>query len=332
MKIKKYIIKKYLFSYLALFSNKFDFKKKEKEYYKTYNEPYDGRIIIQGIVIMFDGKQIHCGITDRLKGICSIFEYARINDLSFHIYFRSPFKLEDYLMPNNYDWRLRDEQITYNKNKAVPVFLNDWQSLTKLHIKYLDKIVKANPDKQIHVYGNSPYYIDQYGKNFKFLFRWSDNIDLMIKQCMLDIGSNNYISVALRFQQLLGDFREEHAIFKVLNNVEQEKLMRKCRDKIMQIIKEKQIKTKILITCDSVKFLDYISRIEQIYIVPGSIAHIDNSHVSDKSIYNKLFLDMAMLSHSQCIYQLITDDMYANSGFAQQAAVIGNGKYEQIYF
>lgn len=332
MKIKKYIIKKHLFSYLALFSNKFDFKKREREYHDTYKEFDDGRIIKKGIIMMFDGKQIHCGITDRLKGICSIYEYTKIKGLQFYIYFRSPFKLEDYLLPNNYDWRISDKEIIYNKNKAIPIFLNDWQSLTKLHIKYLDKIIRENPDKQIHVYGNSPYYIDQYGNNFKFLFKWSNNINRMISECMSDIGSKNYIAFSLRFQQLLGDFREEHAVFKVLNEIDQDVLMKKCRDKILQIIKDRQISTKVLVTCDSIKFLEYISHLDQIYIVPGSVAHIDNSHVSDKSIYDKLFLDMAMLSHSRCIYQLITGDMYANSGFAQQAATIGNGKYERIYF
>lgn len=330
--IKKRILKRYIKSTIALFTSRWGFKREEKEYYLSYSKEQAVNKLSGCIIVMFDGRQIHCGITDRLKGICSIYEYSKKRGIPFYVYFRSPFLLEDYLLPNTVDWRVKDDDVMYNQNVAVPVFLNTWQSMPSFHVRYLDAVVKKNPDKQIHVYGNSTCYINSYAQNFHILFKWSERVEKMAASCHNAIGSNKYIAIAMRFQQLLGDFKEEHANYTILEAEEREALMKKCHDKIKDIIKEKNIKSRVLVTCDSTNFLEYIAQDKQIYVIPGSVAHIDNAHTKSMEIYDKLFLDMVMLSQAQHIYQLITGEMYKNSGFAQQAAATGNVNYEQIYF
>lgn len=332
MAINKSLIRKNFYSYLGLLTNRFGFKREEQEYYYTYSTNPMQTLDYTQVVVMFDGNQIHCGITDRIKGMCSIYEYCRLHEYDFRIFFRSPFQLEDYLEPNKIDWRIKDEDIIYNQNYAVPIFINDWQSVVSLHKTYLNKIISHNPNKQIHVYGNSPYYIDRYRENFKLLFRWSDKIQQLMRKCMIEIGTDDYVAVSLRFQQLLGDFKEEHANFKTLDANGQTALMEKCRNQILALMAKKQIKTKVLVTADSCRFLEYMSHSDCFYIIPGNVAHIDNSHTKDDSIYEKLFLDMAMLSRARCIYQIVTGDMYRQSAFAHQAAILGNGNYEQILF
>ena len=108
--------------------------------------------------------------------------------------------------------------------------------------------------------------------------------------------------------------------------------MEKCEQQILKLRTELGINSKILLTADSKKFIDYMNRYDFIYVVPGEIAHVDNSHETNRQIYMKTFLDMFMLSKAEVIYQLHTGDMYRNSAFARQAALLGRKRYVQIEF
>ena len=73
------------------------------------------------VIAMFDGRKRHGGLADRLRGIATTWLFCRERGLDFRIHFVSPFRLEEYLMPNEYDWRIDPEQISYNIKDARPV-------------------------------------------------------------------------------------------------------------------------------------------------------------------------------------------------------------------
>lgn len=332
LKELKASLKKFTLSFAALYSHKYNFKKDEYEYYQSYSDEPANNELGGCLIAMFDGKQIHCGVTDRFKGICSGYEFSKEFGLPFYVNYISPFNLTDYFLPNQYDWRVDKSKILYNKNTSVPVFLNDWQSEIVFHKLYLKKVIKNNPGKQIHLYINTPYYIDKYPTDFHFLFKPSQELADAINAQIEKLG-NEYVAMAFRFLQLLGDFKEEHSIFKTLSEPDQTRLMEKCEKKVLELREKNKINSKILLTGDSMKFLNYMQeRHDFVYVIPGSIEHTDNGTSHSDSGNLKTFLDMCMLSKAKCIYQICTDGMYKNSAFARQAATLGGAKYIKVIF
>lgn len=319
-------------SVMALYSHNYGFKKDEYVYGQSYSDNEIQNELGECLIVMFDGRQIHCGLTDRFKGICTAYEFSKEFGLKFYINYNYPFELTDYLLPNQYDWRVDRTKVLYNKNTSVPVFLNDWQSNTFFHQRYLKEVIKRNSGKQIHLYINSPFHIDKYRLNYNVLFKPSSTLQQAINQQLHFLGSN-YVAMSFRFLQLLGDFREEHAPFPILSDEEQNKLIKSCEDKVMALRKKYNIHSRILLTADSVKFLSYMQKHHDfVYVIPGAIAHIDNEGNDNNAIYMKTFLDMYMLSKAKCIYQLCTGEMYKNSAFAKQAAFLGGVEYIKIEF
>lgn len=338
MNITNYIKKKELegiklyYSILALFTDRYSFKHQEVLYYNSYEDYSAVNLLGASLVVMFDGRQVHCGLTDRFKGICTAFEFSKEFRMPFYINYTSPFNLSDYLTPNCIDWQVDTDKVLYNKNTSVPVFLNDWQTNWRFHKLYLKKIIRDNPGKQIHLYINSPYHLDKYKDNYNHLFIPSLKLKAHIDQVQKSLGSD-YVAMSFRFLQLLGDFKEEHSKFETLDEEGQVKLMKKCENKVLELIEKHSIRGKILFTGDSAKFLNYmLTRHDFVYVIPGDIAHIDNTHENNDAIYMKTFLDMYMLSHSKTIFQLCTEGMYANSAFAKQAAILGGVEYKKIIF
>lgn len=70
-------------SVVALFTNNFFFKKDEYDYYCGYSDTVEENELGACLIAMFDGRQIHCGLTDRFKGICTTYDLARISTFPF---------------------------------------------------------------------------------------------------------------------------------------------------------------------------------------------------------------------------------------------------------
>ena len=64
------------------------------------------------LIICFDGSVSHGGLLDRLKGVVSFFEIAKLKGYDFQIVFNHPFDLTQYLEVNTYNWL--GESITFN--------------------------------------------------------------------------------------------------------------------------------------------------------------------------------------------------------------------------
>ena len=74
---------------------------------KNYNtNPDRSKNISTRIIYMADGRMHHGGMVDRIRGIIAIYDYCKRNNIDFRINFVSPFRLEEILKPNIYQWTI----------------------------------------------------------------------------------------------------------------------------------------------------------------------------------------------------------------------------------
>lgn len=281
------------------------------------------------VVCMIDGKVPHGGLSDRLMGIVSTYKLCRELGLEFKIYFIHPFILSDYLDVNNVDWRIQSQDISYNPIDCNPVYIDSIGGFgeKKLQQKWLKKELLKNY-RQIHVYTNAHFAMDcSYSYLFTELFRPVQRIKSELDYHLQEIG-NSYMCVTLRFQQLLGDFNEGN--FPILNQGEQSKLITKCIDKInyLRSIYPNNI---FLITSDSMTFLKKVNELDFVYVIPGTLLHMDYSSDSAWEAHKKAFVDFYMIANAKRIFLLRTDKMY-KSHFPYSASLVSNTPYEIIEF
>lgn len=307
------------------------FHKEEQKLEKTYylhNNPCKG-VKNQTIVAMVDGRVAHGGLSDRIRGIVSLYGYCKEKNIPFKLYYVHPFHLEEYLQPADYDWRISLEKISYNPNEAVPILLTCDRLPNKHHRRYLDQVLKKYPHRQIHIYTNTQFLDKDFTLNFSEMFLPCPKIKRLVDEYAIP-GNENFISMTFRFQQLLGDFKEDGC--KILSKEEQETLIRKCIEKADYIRKTFHPTSKVLLTSDSVSFVQrFCKEKDYAFSIPGEVVHIDYTSNASYEIYAKTFIDMFTLSKAKKIYLLRTGDMY-RSGFGKRASKISGADFEEISF
>ncbi|MDR0868694.1 MAG: hypothetical protein LBP75_09545 [Planctomycetota bacterium] len=77
------------------------------------------------VIWIGDGKRWIGGLADRLGGIVFAFQMCRQVGRDFKIHFVHPFRLTDYLQPNQYNWTIAPEAISYHPQYSQPVMLID---------------------------------------------------------------------------------------------------------------------------------------------------------------------------------------------------------------
>lgn len=159
------------------------------------------------------------------------------------------------------------------------------------------------------------------------MFICSDSLQKVIDQQLTSIGGK-YISVSLRFVQLLGDFNDWAA--QTLNDTEKEKLIVKCITQIEKMHNSLQ-NYKLLIATDSITFINRILDKDYVYVTPGNPVHIDYNENNSFEIHLKTFLDFFLIANATKIYLLRNGKMY-KSGFPKSASMIYNIPFLVIDF
>jgi hypothetical protein len=275
---------------------------------------------------MADGKVLIGGLSDRLRAIASIYKLCKELNLEFKINFTRPFNLNEYLLPNIYDWNILPNEICYNKEQVNICFIYTFpdrfhdQTAQEFWARYF---LKENY-KQTHIYTNANIAEKEYAILFRELFRPAPELEALIDYNVRILvgGGGAFISVAFRFEQLLGDFKEPDTSHHVLPDNEKEILIDKCIDHLKDIYNENDC-GKVLVTSDSVSFLEETKRLPFVYVIPGDVRHIDAVQNTSKDADLKVFLDYFVLSRSKKVYLVIEGKMY-HSGFSYRAALMNN--------
>ena len=323
--------KQYIKSYWLVHFSAKGFHQSEQELKAKYYSDNSKTIELKSteIVFMVDGRFIHGGLTDRLRGITSLYHYCKERGIQYYLNYTYPFELSLFLEPNKYNWLININHITYNSNQAIPIVINDWQFDVRLHKSYLDKVISENKGKQIHIYSNTPYFKNTFKQDFNELFHPSSILQRRVDETVQMIGES-YIAMVFRFQQLLGDFKETG--YKTLPEKEQNLLIQHCINQVNELRNNRHRDKLVLVTSDSLTFLQAISKkLDFVRIIPGRVVHMDHTSDASNEVYMKSFIDLLVLSKAEKIYLLQTGDMY-HSGFAKQASMIENTPYEELIF
>ncbi len=279
------------------------------------------------LVSVVDSRRKTKGLTDRFKGIVSVYALAKANDVPFRCIFNHPMELADFLMPNTYNWvpalselsesvwdvRFRIMSKQPPLRRLTGLFPLKKQVLVYAKVDYLDQI-----NRQYH----QQY---QWGQLFNELFKPTKLLDDRLQEHLDRIGSTGFIACVFRFQALLGDFKEYH--FKPLPEKDREQLLTKNIKALKRISEQRGVP--VLVTSDSATFLAAVKDLKNIYTIPGKVVHIDNVADAENEVYLKSFVDFLMLSRAQKIYSLGTSIMY-KSDFPKYAAKVHNIPFERI--
>jgi hypothetical protein len=85
-----------------------------------------------------------------------------------------------------------------------------------------------------------------------------------------------------------------------------------------------------MLASDSMLFINYAKNaMEDIYVIPGVVKHIDTAKQVNDSENLKMFLDYYLISNAEKVYSIVSDEMWP-SAFPEYAAKIGNIAFERI--
>lgn len=281
-------------------------------------------------IFMIDGKRNHGGMFDRLKGLVSIYAVAKAQDVDFKVLFIWPFHLDKYLEPNKYDWVIsKKDIIKYRYPASRPVIAygetnHPYRLMKKrkgeTHFYYgFDILDKINQKY------NKKY---KWGELYHELFKPTAYLQKYLDAYQKDIGSE-YIAVHIRIMNLLGDKVELYGNRVILSSEVQHTLKEQLKEVISKIEAENPNK-RILLATDSNHFVNYILPFfRSIYVVPGSIKHIDTASGTEDVENIKLFLDYYLIAGAEKVYSIVSDDLYL-SAFPEYSAKINNIPFKRI--
>ena len=267
------------------------------------------------------------GLTDIWLKQMSLFLICQKLGYDFKIHYKEPFDMEDYLTPNIYDWTVSNDVY-----EAAIKEKNVLESENMININDVESVLVSRiAGKKYLVWKTyiASYNITKtnYAHTHNTLFKPTDELQKVIDHHLNRLGGEKeYISAVFRFQQLLGDFEEPG--FPILNITDRNILIQRC----ISALKELAILNRgdmVLVTSDSITFLQEAKKLGFVYVVPEKILHPEANKKADKNVWMKSFLDYYLLTKSKKNYLIIDGKMY-NSGFPRHAASHGNIPYEVL--
>lgn len=292
------------------------------KYYSFSPKSFHGQIYVS----MVDGKFYQGGMCDRFKGIISLYAYCKNRNLKFKINYTYPFQLSDYLLPNDYDWRLEEGEISHSIwNCRILYMVGEYMGRRLLNLKSKKQIHFYCNRNLLNVINNADNTNYVWGDLFHELFKPAPRLQQAISNLSNKWGG--YSAAVFRFQNLLGDF-PEYNFHPLSSDKEKEQLIDKCLKSIEMLFEKLKIE-KLLVTSDSNTFLERASQIKNVFIIPGKVVHIGCVENQSYDVYLKSFVDFYMLANANAVYSLGTKDMYPTE-FPLYAAKVNNVHFERI--
>lgn len=289
----------------------------------------DGGESRQTLIFMADGKWMHGGLTDRLRGMASAYKFATEHNLDFKIFHTSPFLLQEILQPNKVDWIIDEHEISHNCEIAKPVLLyrEDFNNDSALE-RQLD-----SRHKQFHLYSCVDTVGEEFPKYFNELFKPSPLLENELTHYSELLGES-YTAISFRFQNKLGDFKE--FTFKELSEKGKRKLLSAALNMLNTAPGTASGKTAskyeaILVTADSPTFLAEAEKLPNVVTVKGKSIHIDFNSSKNATDYLKAFTEFFLISKASkaILYRNRKYKTYP-SNFPKYAAMLGHVPYEIV--
>lgn len=310
----------------------------------------------QTLIFMANGKWMHGGLTDRLRGMTSAYKFAIEHNLDFKIYHTSPFLLQEILQPNKVDWIIDEKEISHDSSVAKPVLLyrEDFDNDSALE-RQLD-----TSHEQFHLYSCIDTVGEDFPEYFNELFKPAPLLAQELSNYDELLGSG-YTAISFRFQNKLGDFKE--FTFKELPEAGKRELLNAALEMLetdpgtgsgmtvqgdkgagmtiqgdkgtgMTIQGDKASEataTKYLVTADSPTFLAEVEKMPNAVTVKGKSIHIDFNSSKKATDYLKAFTEFFLISRASkaILYRNRKYKTYP-SNFPKYAAMLGHVPYEIV--
>lgn len=283
-------------------------------------------------ISMFCGNTASGGLVDRLRGAVSLYATCKEAKRPFRLFFTHPFPLTDYLQPNEYDWRITADEVSFAPSQTQIVIL-DTQTDTAWEREWqreqYAKALHEDAGLQLHFYSNAQFcYDDDFSGLFHELFKPSKRLQESIDKMMQKIGGP-YLTVSARFCNLLNDFNEE-TFSEPLPKNKQKQLIAACLSQVERIHQQNS-QLPIVVCSDSTTFTSEAQSLGYVSVIPGNVSHIGNDTVHYYQYYEKTFLDFYIISKAQQVFLLKSEGMH-NSGFPYAAARVGKKPYRVVEF
>lgn len=298
---------RYFFKNMRMYFNKYRFKK-------------DKEVEGNTLYFIFDDKQRHPGLADRLKVLACVYYVAKINGFDFKIICDRSLDLPKYLNENEVKWVGSEDELSYSLRNSRLIAYNGGGKVPKLNKKV----------KQYHIYyyiglsilrsNNIPDYERVWSKHYRELFQTKDIIKE--KYHLTGLEPNKYIAVHLRFVNSLEHF--EDGFYNAITVDEQEKLIADCLDAIRDI--QSKHSEPVVIFSDSNRFIN-CAKEAGYRTLEGEIGHISFNGSDDAQM--KAFLDFYAISQSKKVYRIVKPHMYYTT-FSMFGAMCEDKEFETI--
>lgn len=293
------------------------------------------------IVYMTEQTQ-ETGLADRIRTMTTAYIMAAEAGRDFYIYHDKGFKLEDYLLPNEVDWRISQDDISKGINKVSFLFLySRFQKLTdtgrEWHIYQSNNIIDNQflPDALKDKYSDASV--------FRKLFRIHPDLMTHAAQVMENMGitERGYVAVHTRF---LNFFEQVEPVIdkspkqeRVAKDVdfgtgtedEKAKMLLDMKYTLENIHRETGLP--IVLFSDTNSFLAS-PHAPYVHLVPGTVGHICLHQKADT--IQKTFLDLIIMSKAETVYSILgenlhrmtpqSDNQARMNGFSHLGAYMGN--------
>jgi hypothetical protein len=282
------------------------------------------------ILIICDGIISHGGLVDRLKGIISFYQIAKLKNFDFKIQFNNPFRLTEFLVPNSYNWITTIVDLKWNPlNTSFLVLMDNFEfdpiaSFTKS--KKYNFIIYCNVDylSKIHLDKSKIEVAQIWQNSYRELFTPSKYFKEKLEEVKIE---SKRIAVHTRFTGLMGDFKDSSN--KTISNERKTEILKLLITEINKISLANP-NFQICIFSDSIQFLNYIKSNTKFFVIDGTLLHLGlASRKKNIKDHLKTFIDFYLIAQSTKIFLIKTDEMH-NSAFSMYASKIENTQFEKI--
>lgn len=289
-------------------------KHKRKELMTHYHSTDNGTHSFCKEIVCLFGKHFETGgLADRLRGIVSVYQICKANEIPFKICWTQPFPLERFLEPNKVLWKMDGKDICWYvpPTEVISAEITEESAWQERKIRReIEKCIRTRHCQQLHIYTNMrlAYEDGTFPTLFRELFKPSIELEDALSSELQNIGSGEYIAVQCRFVGILGDFKDITS--DLLSEGEKTELMGRLISAIEEIHNDYPVPVKILLCTDSPTFRSKAcDTLSFIYAVRGDIEHIDYSANPESNAYMKLFLDLFLMSKAKKIYRVASERM-----------------------
>ena len=288
---------------------------------KSYNL-FDFRRLNPARVIIYMSETTEfAGLADRFKTFVNGYILAQENNRSFHIYHDKGFKLEQYLEPNEIDWRIKPADVCWGLNRVRLLWFDQFPLILKKKNKeYHGYALFADITPLLTEAQQKKY---DFSKVFNTLFRPSAYLKQLVDSAMeaSQLCEDQFIAVHIRFLDFFEPVEKE-ATQASGTPQQQEQMIVNIHATLEQIHHESGSRD-ILLFSDSNRFLQS-PHPSYIKILPGTVGHISRNN-GINSVTDKAFTDIYVMGKAMRIYRLLGEHIYAG-GFAQIAARLAGKK------